>query len=245
MDAYNINRKTGDLDTAAKNNDLGIKETGFFSLDGAIDGIGKEPAIVQAAFTLKEGELARPVQTTQGIFLITLKERRPSRLPELEEVKANVEQAYRAEQAQTFANELADQLLTKARELKSLRQAAAELKLTVDETGEFPRSFGSFVPKIGQSEELAEEAFSLTEEAPIGSKVYNIDSKFLVASLKETKQADFSNLDMTARLQLQDQLLATKKEEAVSEKLEQLVAQAQIEVMVPELTNVFTTGSKQ
>lgn len=243
MDAYNINRKSGDLAAAAKANDLGIKETGLFGRDDAIDGIGKAPAIIQAAFSLKDGELIRPVQNTQGIFLFTLKERQPSRLPELDEVKAAVEAAYRTSLAQTFAKELADQLLTKAQELKSLRKAATELKLTVEESGEFTRSFGAFIPRIGSTKELADEAFTLTDETPIASQVFNIDNKFLVASLKEAKQADFDGLDAAARAQLQDQLLAAKKEKVIADKLKGLLEQAQIEVLVPDLVNVFASGS--
>ena len=245
MDAYNINRKTGDLDSAAKSNDLGIKETGFFGHTDAIDGIGKVPAISRAAFSLKNGELARPVQTTQGIFLFTLKERQASRLPELEEVKALVELAYRTEQAQTLAKELADKLLAKARELKSLRKAAAELKLTIEESGEFSRSFGAFIPRIGSSAELAETAFKLTVEEPIAPLVYMIDNKYLVASLKSAKEADFAGLDTAERTQFQEQLLLTKKDEAINSKLDALLKQAQIEVMIPELIKAFALGSEQ
>ncbi len=245
MDAYNINRKTGDLDSAATSNDLGIKETGFFGHTDAIDGIGKVPAISRAAFSLKDGELARPVQTTQGIFLFTLKERQASRLPELEEVKALVELAYRTEQAQTLAKELADKLLAKARELKSLRKAAAELKLTIEESGEFSRSFGAFIPRIGSSADLAETAFNLTVEEPIAPSVYTIDNKYLVASLKKAKQADFAGLDTAERTQFQEQLLSIKKEEVINSKLDELLKQAQIEVMVPELIKAFAIGSEQ
>nr|WP_303720834.1 peptidylprolyl isomerase [Malonomonas rubra] len=244
MDAYNINRKSGDLNAAAKANDLGVKETGLFDRNGAIDGIGKDPTILQTAFTLKENELSRPVQTTQGIFIITLKERQESRLPELAEVKVKVEKAYRTNQAQHFAKELADQLLSKAQELKSLRKAATELNVNVEETGQFPTSYGSFVPKVGQAEELAKEAFTLSEEAPIASKVFTVDGKYLVASLKEFKLADFSTMDEIAKSQLREQLLAGKKEDAVKEKLNALMEQARIEVLVPELINAFN-GSKQ
>lgn len=243
MDAYNINRKTGNLESAAKNNDLGVKETGLFSRDGAIDGIGKAPAIIQSAFSLKDGELARPVQTTQGVFLFALKEHQVSRLPELDEVKPMVETAFRASQAQTFAKELADQLLVKANQLKSLRKAAAELKLSVEESGEFTRSYGAFIPKIGSSQELADEAFTLTEDAPIGSQVYTIDNKYLVASLKEAKQADFDSLDIAARSKLEEQLLTSKKDAAITDKQQELLDQSQVEVLVPELINIFVTGS--
>jgi len=239
MDAYNINRKTGDLKAAATANDLGVKETGFFAANAAIDGIGNVAAISQAAFTLKDGELARPVQTTQGVFLFTLKERQASHLPELDKVKTTVEQAYRIEQAQSLANKLADQLLTQATAKKSLRTAAKNLKLMVEESGEFSRSFGSFIPSIGTSQELADEAFSLTEAAPITTKVYTIGDKYLVASLKKAVVADFEGLDDADRSQLKNRLLAEKKEQQVTEKLNQLLQQAKIEIMVPELISAF------
>jgi len=239
MDAYNINRKTGDLEAAAKSNDLGIKETGFFSRDEPIDGIGRVPAVSAAAFALNEGELARPVQTTQGIFLIKIKERQPIRLPELAEVKSAVEQAYRADQAETLAGELADRLLTSARESNNLQQAADALKLKVEETGDFSSSYGAYIPKIGSSEELAKEAFTLTEEKPICSKVFTFGGKFLVASLKETKTADFASLDAAGRKSLEEQLLSSKKEQVVADKIQQLIKQARIEIMIPDLSNAI------
>jgi len=244
IDAYNINRKTGDLEAAAKANDLGIKETGLFGQNDAIDGIGKVTDIIQAAFTLKAGELARPVQTTQGIFLFTLKDKQPSRLPELSEVKAAVEQAYRAQQAQTLARELADRLHEKAEEKKDLVKAATELKLNLDETGNFSRSFGSFIPKIGSSQELAEEAFKLTADTPVAGKVYEINNRFLVAALKKAQVADFAALDETEKAQFKEQLLLDKKDAMISDKINQLIEQAEIEILVPELATAFTTGSE-
>jgi len=239
MDAYNINRKTGDLEAAAKSNDLGIKETGFFGQNEPIDGIGRVPAISSAAFNLKEGELARPVQSTEGIFLLKIKQRQASRLPELAEVKAAVEQAYRAEQAQTLAKKLADQLLNSAQQKKSLQQAAAALKLKVEETGDFSRSYGAFIPRIGSSEELGKEAFQLTQENPIGAKVYTIEDKFLVVGLKEIKTADFNSLDNPGRQALEEKLLTDKKEKVVADKIQELLEQSRIEIMVPELRNAI------
>ncbi len=235
MDAYNINRKKGNLNTAAKSNDLGIKETGFFGRDDAIDGIGKIAAINKAAFTLKNDGLARPIQTPNGIFLITIKERQPSRLPELEEVKAAVEQAYRNTLSEAQAQSIANKLLISATEMKSLNKAAKDLKLTVEETGEFSSSYKDFVPRLGSIKGLAEEAFTLSAENPIGSKIYTIDNKSIAISLKEVKQADFDTLDSAARIELSDRLLAAKKEEAVNNKLGELKNQAKLEIIAPEL----------
>ena len=239
MDAYNIQRKSGDLAAAAEANDLGLKETGLFSANETINGLGRQTEISQAAFSLRKGELARPVQTEQGVLLFTLKERQVSRLPELAEVKPQVEQAYREQRAQTLAEELADKLLALAKESKKLPQAAAELNLNIEETGPFSRGFGDFIPRIGSHKNLAEDAFALTTENPIAPKVYRVDQRFLVAALESASVADFTALSESERQQLQEQLLQQKQDEMVAKRLEQLYQQAQIEILIPELRNAL------
>ena len=243
MDAYNINRKNGDLDNAAQANDLGVKETGLFAVDAPIDGIGREPEISRAAFGLQQGELARPVQTDQGIFLFTLKNRQDSYLPELAEVRARVEQAYRQERATTLARQLAEQLLSAAQDSKDLRAAAQDLALTVEESGAFSRSYGAFIPRIGNAPQLAEEAFTLSAEEPVASEVYTVSGKFLVAALKEAQVADFAALEASERSQLETRLLDQKKEQAVTDKINALLDEARLEILVPELSNAFRSQS--
>ncbi|MCK4503026.1 MAG: hypothetical protein KAU22_08310, partial [Desulfuromonadales bacterium] len=228
---------------AARDNDLGIKETGFFGSTDAIDGIGKVDAVSQAAFTLTAGKLARPIQTTQGVFLFTIKGEQPSHLPELTKVKTLVEQAYRTEQAQSLAKELADKLLTQATAQKSLRTAAKSLNLTVEESGDFSRNYGSFIPRIGTSQELADEAFVLTSESPIAAKVYTINKRHLVASLNNATIADMAALSDSDRNQLQSRLLGDKKEQLIQDKTNQLRQAATIEILVPELLAAFNKGN--
>ena len=244
MDAYNINRKSGNLEAAAEANDLGIKDTGFFAREDTIDGIGKIPEVSQAAFALKQGELARPIQTENGVFLFTLKERQPSHIPELNEVKNKVNQAYRAEQALTLAKDLAEKLLAAAQKEKSLSKAAKSLKISTEETGEFSHSYGEFIPRVGSVPQLATEAFKLSPEEPVSSEVYELGSRYLVAGLKEAKVADFTAADEKTLQQLKERLLADKKNQMVTNKINDLLQQAEINIMVPDLISAFNGGSK-
>ena len=239
MDAYNINRRTGNLEAAAEENNLGIKETGLFAANEPINGLGRVPEISSAAFSLEPGELARPIITTNGVLLISLKDRQPSHLPDLADVKTAVENAYRREQAQTLAYELAEKLLDRARDHQSLDTAAAELNLTLENTGDFSRSFGYFIPQIGSSEALAEAAFELTEDAPLIDKVHTFGDRYLIAALNKATPADISTLNDMALSQLRERLLQEKKEQAVSDKLDELYQQARIEIIAPELITAF------
>ncbi len=244
MDAYNINRKSGNLEAAAEENDLGIKDTGFFAREDTIDGIGKIPEVSQAAFALKQGELARPIQTENGVFLFSLKERQPSHIPELSEVKNKVNQAYRADQALTLAKDLAEKLLAAAQKEKSLSKAAKNLKISTEETGEFSHSYGEFIPRVGSVPQLATEAFKLSPEEPVASEVYELGSRYLVAGLKEAKVADFAAADEKTIQQLKERLLADKKNQMVTNKINDLLQQAEINIMVPDLISAFNGGSK-
>ncbi len=230
MDAFNINRKTGELDNAAKANDLGIKETNFFTRDISIDGLGEVPEISNAAFTLATGEMGRPVNLPEGVVLFTVKERRPSRLPELAEVRAEVEQAYRQQHTEALARQTAEELLAALGKGQSLESQAKAQRLTIEETGLFTRAYGNFIPRLGNLENLAQAAFELTAEKPAAPEIYESDGKFIVATLKERQEADLAGLDAAQRETLKTSVLTRKKDQVYTEKMAALRAQATIVV---------------
>jgi peptidyl-prolyl cis-trans isomerase D len=238
MDAYNINRKSSDLEKAAKENNLGIKETGFFSQRETIDGLGDAPEISAAAFALKPGELAKPVNLPQGIFLFTVKDRRESRLPELAEVRKEVEHAYRKEKGRELARQTAEKILADLGKGEKLVLLARKHNLKVEETGFFSRSYNAFIPRLGNSEVLARTAFDLTKEAPAAGQVFDIDGKYVVATLKDRQEADPKGLNQAKREELHKLLLTRKKDEALDNKLRELRTQAEI-VIAPTILASF------
>ncbi|WP_432823240.1 SurA N-terminal domain-containing protein [Trichloromonas sp.] len=230
MDAFNINRKTADLDNAAKVNDLGIKETNFFEREAPIDGLGEVPEISAAAFALSTAELARPVNLPEGVVLFAIKERRASRLPELTEVRVEVEQAYRQQHTEDLARKTAEELLAAVANGEALESQAKAQRLTVEETGLFTRAYGNFLPRLGNLDQLAEAAFELTAEKPAAPQVYENDGKFIVAALKERVEADLASLDDAQRETLKTTVLTRKKDLVYQEKIDDLKAKAKIVV---------------
>jgi peptidyl-prolyl cis-trans isomerase D len=228
MDAYNINRKSGDLAKAATEFNLGIKETGLFSRGQSIDGIGTSSEVTSAAFDLKEGELAHPIADKNGIFLIALKERQESRIPELSAVRTDVEAAYRKQQSYTLAKQAAETLLTDLKEGKPLTALAKTAKSKVEQTAPFARPANNSIPGIGASEALAENAFELTAEEPVAPEVYEIGGRFIIAKLKQKETADLTLLDDAKRKELRESVLAAKQKEALDLRLETLKNKAEI-----------------
>lgn len=230
MDAYNINRKEGSLETAAQASGIEIKETGFFSRQEPVDSLGDLPNVTAVAFTLKEGELARPVELPQGIILYSVKARRESRLPELAEVRNEVIQTYRREQSKSLAREAAEKLLAALKTEKKLEDAARQQGENVQRTGLFSSSYGAFVPQLGNAEKLAEAAFTLTKESPAAPEVYEIDGTFVVASLIERQEADPAGMTAATRDEVREALLARKQEEALAGHLQNLREKAEITI---------------
>jgi peptidyl-prolyl cis-trans isomerase D len=228
MDAYNINRKTGNLEKAAEEFNLGIKATGMFSSGQSIDGIGSSDQVTAAAFALKEGELARPIALDNGVYLITLKERQDSHIPELATVTAEVKITYRKQQAKILAKQAAEKLLADLKKGKKLKSLTKGVKSKIEQTAPFARTFGNSVPKIGESADLAKSAFALTAEAPTAPEVYEIGGRFIVATLKQKDTADMTLLDEIKRTELRKSVLATKRQETLNLRLETLKKQAEI-----------------
>jgi peptidyl-prolyl cis-trans isomerase D len=230
MDAFNINRKTGDLTSAAEANKIGIKETGPFARDGYIDGIGRNVEIINRAHLLEENTLAKPVITENGVILFGIKERISSHIPELSEVEELVTAAFRTQESKKLALIAAETLLAEAKETTSLSDTPKNKGYTVEETGEFTRSYSPFVPRIGTSEDLFEAAFGLPEEKLLIDQVFDIQNRFVVAEIKERIPADMSQLEQQRRDELRDTILARKQNEAVEKRLAELRSSAIITI---------------
>ncbi len=241
MDAYNINRKTGDLEKAARDNDLGIKETGLFDRETAIDGIGQAPEVSAAAFGLEPGTLARPVRLESGIYLIALKEKQESHIPEFAEVRKKVEAAYRKSRADDLARNAAEEILAGLKDGKTLAGLARKFDVKVEETGDFTQSFQTFIPRLGNAEKLAAHAFELDADNRIAPEVYELGGRFVVATLKKRTPADMSQLDAAKRAQLRETVTSNMRREVLEAKIEELRKSAEIEY-APYLQQLLERG---
>ncbi len=230
MDAYNINRKTGDLDAAAAANELGLKETGPFALDGYVDGIGRNKEIITVAHMLEENKLAKPVVTDDGVILFGLKERVASHIPDFADVKDMVTVSYRAKESTKLARAAAEKLVADLQDGSSLTKLAKRAKYTVEETGEFTRTYSPFVPRLGTSEELSSEAFGLGDGQTVIDRYFEIQNRFVVAEVKEFVAANLAELDEAKRGELYKSLLSRKQNEAIEQHLAKLRSAATITI---------------
>ena len=76
-----------DLDRVAAARSLSVGDSGLFSREEPLAGLGFAPAVAAEAFRLEQGKVSGMLQTNQGFAWITLTEVKPSAVPALEDVR--------------------------------------------------------------------------------------------------------------------------------------------------------------
>lgn len=197
---------------------LEVKETGNFNITDSIPGIGWSPQILTVLVKMKPGETVGPINVDKSFYLIRLKERKDSTIPELDAVKDKVKEALIKQKSNELAKEKIAQCYDKIQSaIKAgsqeidLNTPARELNLKNNSTPPF--KFGGYIEGIGTSDNFWLACVSLKEKeissiiqiptgfyilqlksrTPLDEKKFEEDNKsFSILVLEQKKQAQFS-----------------------------------------------------
>jgi peptidyl-prolyl cis-trans isomerase D len=161
-----------------------VRETGYLARGESIPGIGKEEAFTQAAFSLQSGELSDVIKGNKAFYIIKVLDRKDPSVPPYEDVVDSVKKRFIGEESKVQVRKKAEEALEQLREGKDPVEVAKEIGIQSSDTEWFNR-VGSYIPKLGASQELKESAFSLTEKDPFPKNPVEIDGKFYVVKLKD------------------------------------------------------------
>jgi peptidyl-prolyl cis-trans isomerase D len=148
-----------DLDKVAKEHGYTVQESGFFTREEPIPGLGAAPQVAQQAFQLKDGTVSEALQSPRGPVFITVTGKQDPRLPALDEVKDKVrEDAIRA-RATELSRQRAGEIGLALRKAPDFAAAAKTQGLEAKSTELIAR--GAALPDIGASPEIDRVAFTL------------------------------------------------------------------------------------
>jgi peptidyl-prolyl cis-trans isomerase D len=199
-------KKPTDFDKVAKARGLQSGESGLFLQDEPIAGIGVSPAVGQAAFSLKEGEVSEPIRTPQGYAFITVTGRQDAYVPKLDEAKAKVREDVLKEKAIDKARATASSLAAALR-AGDFDKAAKAAGLEVKTTELIAR--GAPIGDVGVSPKLEEAAFAL----PAGSVSDPVVTENGAAVVKVVERKDPTPEDFgKERDTLRNELLNDRKQ---------------------------------
>ena len=149
------------LDDLAKKFNMTVAELPLASATDPPAAFANSQDVRTAIFQLRPGELSQPIQTPQGIVIVTPKDDQAGHQGTFAEVRDRVLADYQQAQSVALAKSKADELAKQAKSSEAFDKAAKSLSLDV-KTSE-PLSRTSSIPDVG-SGQLIEAAFTM----PVG-----------------------------------------------------------------------------
>lgn len=194
-----------DLDKVARAHGLTVGDSGLFSRDEPLAGLGFAPAVAASAFTLSQGKVSGLLRTNTGFAFIALTEIKSSYVPQLNEVKDKVREDVVRLKALDVAKTKAAAMSRASGDFSAAAKAAgAEVRTTDFITRD------SAYPEIGVNSAVDAVAFNLKPgdtSAPIVT-----DTAIVVAHVKDKQEIDPAKM-LADRDTLRDQLLTERRQE--------------------------------
>jgi peptidyl-prolyl cis-trans isomerase D len=148
-----------DFDALGSQPALVVSETGFFSRDEPIAGLGIAPAVSARAFEMSQGQVSEGIRTPQGTAFIAVTGTQEARDPALDEVKSRVRDDVLKQKAVEAARQKAASLHAGLKG-GTLEAAAKAAGLEVKTTDLVAR--GAAIPDLGVSPAVDTAAFALS-----------------------------------------------------------------------------------
>jgi len=223
-----LNRKV-DFSKAAGETGLETKETGLFTQTQAIPGIGWSAEILTLIAKLKTGEVSPPIHMDKYYYILKLKEKKESYIPDFENIKDKVKETYVLEESQKIAKTKIEDCLKKLKELYKQNpkltdfiNTAKEFGLKSDSTASF--KYGSYIEGIGASDNLWMAALELKDD--FFSEIVSMPSGFFIIKPKSRTPLDEKKFE-SEKADFSQKLLFLKKQEFFAKFIEELKIKAQ------------------
>lgn len=139
------------FDALARKAGLEPQESPLFRFGAPVPDLGNSDTFENLAFQLKQGEVGTPISVPKGEAIIQVTGISPEHIPTLEEVRARVEEDYRAEQVKVLAADKAKQFAQQAK-TGNFDKVAKAMGLTVKESKDFAEQ--DYVEGVGSGSQL-------------------------------------------------------------------------------------------
>jgi peptidyl-prolyl cis-trans isomerase D len=216
-----------DLLKLAKERNLKVLTTDFFSREGPEKGTSDPSKFASIAFNLSVGEISDIQEFENGYYLIQLMDKLPPKIPEFAQVKETVRADWVQEKQEEKAKSDADAFLAALKSGKSMDAESKQFNLTPTTTGFFKRS--DSIPKIGPEREIAEAAFQLTDEKKLAETVIKGAKGYYIIQFKGRKTPEAENFNKE-KGDIERRLLSQKQSRTFDALLSQIRSKSEISI---------------
>jgi len=219
-----------DLLKYAAESKVPVKETGYFSQKEAIPEIGANEKLKQTLFSMERDEPSDLVDAGGKFYMFQVKDKKPSALPTLDEVKDKVREDYVLSIANQAAKSAGEDYLKALKEGKDWAALAKERSLESKTTEFISRQ--ETIPQIGYFQELQEAAFSLNQNKRYADSVFQNDKGVFVIRWEGDQDIDKNKFEEEKK-SYRDMLVRLKNQSLFKEWIEHIKSRAKIEMLQP------------
>jgi peptidyl-prolyl cis-trans isomerase D len=216
-----------DLIKSAKERNLKILTTDFFTKKGPEKGIKNRAQFASVAFDLGLMEISDIQEFGDGYYILQPIEKIPEKVQELKNVKKQVRVDLIEEKQDAQAKKDADAYLTALKNGKSMATESKKFNLTPTTTGFFKRDVS--IPNIGFEREVSRAAFQLSPEQKLPEKPIKGKKGYYVFQFKDRKMPEVEEFNKE-KASIQQQLLQQKKTRTFDAFLAQLKSNSEITI---------------
>lgn len=216
-----------DLLKSAKERNLKILTTDFFTKKGPEKGIKNRAKFASAAFNLAVMEITDIQEFEDGYYILQVIEKIPEKIPELKHVKEKIHVDLIQEKQEEKAKEDANTFLTALKSGKSMTTESKQFNVTPTTTGFFKRN--DSIPKIGFDREVSKAAFQLTPEKKLPEKLIKGTKGYYIIQFRDRKAPEFEEVDKE-KTSIKQKLLQQKKARVFDAFLAQIKSNSEITI---------------
>ncbi|MBU1912398.1 MAG: peptidyl-prolyl cis-trans isomerase [Candidatus Omnitrophica bacterium] len=214
------------LEEPAKADSLEIKETGFFSANEEIPGVGWSFDFIKTSFEMEKNQINNMlIKTEKGFYIIQLKDKKEPYIPDYAKVKDSVKKAFIKDAAIKISGEKSEKIYLdisgRVKANEKFEDAVKEYGLQVKQTDFIGRD--GYVPEIGPSQEFVDKAFSLTM-GDISGPLKALQGWVIIQPL-EIKPIDEVKF-IEEKEKFEENLLANKKEKEFNKYFQDILKKA-------------------
>jgi peptidyl-prolyl cis-trans isomerase D len=183
------------MEAYASQHKLEIKTAGFFTSANVPAEFKALKDFSTTVFGLQKNEISGVLSDDRAYYVFKVAERKSAFVPDLKDIRKDVERRYIEAEARRLAQKEADAAEAGMKKGENLTKIAQEKGLKVEETGLFIP--GVAIPKLGNSDELTEALYQLSEKKSYADVPFYIGGSYVLVQFKEKGRLD--NTDFAAQ----------------------------------------------
>ncbi|MFC1621346.1 SurA N-terminal domain-containing protein [Candidatus Omnitrophota bacterium] len=203
-----------DMEKTAQIFALQAKETGFFNMQQEIPGIGWSYEFTKKGFELDNEELSNVlIKTDKGFYMIQLKERKASYIPEFPETRDSVIASYTKNKSIELSGKEAEKIHARIKNGQTIESIGSKIKETD------PVARDDYIPALGPAKDFVEACASLKTGEIAGP--IKMPETWAILRLNEHQDIDEAKF-IEEKESFKEELLAKNKQDSFNKYFEEL-----------------------